>query len=155
MRIALGSDHRGYEARQRIRGYVAKLGHEALDMGVASKESCDYPDYAFTVAKMVAGRQVDRGILICGTGIGMCMAANKVKGIRAALCHDSLTAELSRRHNNANILCLSGDLLGEELMERMIRIWLDTEFEAGRHTRRVDKIVQFEQGGNGGTGEMP
>jgi ribose 5-phosphate isomerase B len=89
---------------------------------------------------------VDRGILICGTGIGMCIAANKVRGVRAAPCHDSITAEMSRRHNNSNVLCLSADLLGDELIDRMLRIWLETEFEGGRHARRVDKIARFEAG---------
>ena len=94
---------------------------------------------------------MDRGILICGTGIGMCIAANKVPGVRAAPCHDSITAEMSRRHNDANILCLSADLLGEELIDRMIRIWLQTEFEGGRHARRVDKIANFEKSRLGGS----
>jgi ribose 5-phosphate isomerase B len=93
----------------------------------------------------VGDKRVDRGILICGTGIGMCIAANKVHGVRAAPCHDSITAEMSRRHNDANVLCLSADLLGEELIERMVRIWLTTDFEGGRHARRVDKIVKHEQ----------
>jgi len=145
MRIALGSDHRGFEARQRICAFVQRLGHEALDFGAVTKESCDYPDYALAVAKAVTNRQADRGILLCGTGIGMSIAANKVTGIRAAVCHDSLTAELSRRHNDANVLCLSGDLLGDELIQRMVRIWLETEFEAGRHTRRLEKIAEIEK----------
>jgi ribose 5-phosphate isomerase B len=96
------------------------------------------------VGQAVGEGRVDRGILICGTGIGMCIAANKVKGVRAAPCHDSITAEMSRRHNNANILCLSADLLGDELIGHMIRIFLETEFEGGRHARRVDKITRFE-----------
>ncbi len=114
-------------------------------MGPDSSESVDYPDYAFQVAKAVSEHKVDRGILICGTSIGMCIAANKVHGVRAAPCHDSITAEMSRRHNDANILCLSADLLGEELIDRMIRIWLETEFEGGRHARRVEKIEHFEK----------
>ena len=92
----------------------------------------------------VSKQEVERGILICGTGIGMCIAANKVKGVRAAPCHDPITAEMSRRHNDANVLCLSADLLGEDLIERMVRIWLETPFEAGRHARRVEKIVRYE-----------
>ena len=107
----------------------------------------DYPDYAFQVALAVSEGRAQRGVLICGTGIGMCIAANKVKGVRAAPCHDSITAEMSRRHNDANVLCLSADLLGEELIERMLRIWLETEFESGRHARRVEKITRFEQQG--------
>jgi ribose 5-phosphate isomerase B len=146
MKIAVGSDHRGVEAKKRLVPFVQQLGHEVIDMGPESSDSVDYPDYALRVAQAVGGQQVDRGILICGTGIGMCIAANKVKGVRAAPCHDSITAEMSRRHNDANILCLSADLLGADLMERMVRIWLATEFEAGRHARRVDKITRYENG---------
>jgi len=144
MKIAIGSDHRGFEVKRRVVPLLHKLGHETLDMGTAGPESVDYPDFAFQVGQAVSEGRVDRGILICGTGIGMCIAANKVPGVRAAPCHDSITAEMSRRHNDANVLCLSADLLGEELIDRMVRIWLDTEFEGGRHARRVDKIARFE-----------
>ena len=144
MKIAIGSDHRGYEVKRRIATLLQRLGHEVLDLGTMGPESVDYPDYAFQVALAVSEGRVDRGILICGTGIGMCIAANKVHGVRAAPCHDSITAEMSRRHNDANVLCLSADLLGEELIDRMVRIWLDTEFESGRHARRVEKITRFE-----------
>src|SRR5262245_35342284 len=146
MKIAIGSDHRGFEAKRRIASLLPQLGHEVLDVGPEGKDSVDYPDYAFLVAQAVGQRKVERGILICGTGIGMCIAANKVPGVRAAPCHDSITAEMSRRHNDANVLCLSADLLGDELIDRMVRIWLETPFEAGRHARRVDKIVRFESG---------
>jgi ribose 5-phosphate isomerase B len=145
MRIAIGSDHRGYEAKNRLVSLVQRLGHEVIDVGTAGSESVDYPDYAFQVAVRVSKGQVERGILICGTSIGMCIAANKVPGVRAAPCHDSITAEMSRRHNDANILCLSADLLGEELIDRMVRIWLETQFEGGRHARRVEKIMEFER----------
>src|SRR5437764_2859238 len=144
MKIAIGSDHRGFEVKRRIVALLRQLGHEALDVGPEGKESVDYPDFAFPVARAVGGGEADRGILICGTGIGMSIAANKVPGVRAAPCHDSITAELSRSHNDSNIMCLSGDLLGEELIERMVKIWLQTPFDGGRHARRVDKIVQFE-----------
>jgi ribose 5-phosphate isomerase B len=147
MKIAVGSDHRGLTVKQRIVPLLQQMGHEVTDAGPDKPGSVDYPDYAFEVGKAVGEGRADRGILICGTGIGMCMAANKVHGVRAAPCHDSITAELSRRHNDSNVLCLSADLLGEELIERMIRIWLETPFEAGRHARRVDKIMQFEKGG--------
>jgi ribose 5-phosphate isomerase B len=146
MKIAIGSDHRGYEVKRRIVSLLARLGHEVIDAGPSSSDSVDYPDFAFEVAKAVSSGKVDRGILICGTGIGMCIAANKVPGVRAAPCHDSITAEMSRRHNNSNILCLSADLLGAELVDRMVRIWLETEFEGGRHARRVDKITAYEKG---------
>src|SRR5262245_16608644 len=147
MKIAIGSDHRGYEVKRRVANLLQQLGHEVSDCGPHARESVDYPDYAFRVAETVGTGKVDRGILICGTGIGMCIAANKVPGVRAAPCHDSITAEMSRRHNNANVLCLSADLLGEELIERMVKIWLETDFEGGRHARRVDKIMRFEAGG--------
>src|SRR5207248_8765418 len=108
--------------------------------------SVDYVDYALKVAREVGEGRVGRGILIDGTGIGMAIASNKVRGVRAAPCHDSITAELSRSHNDANVLCLSADLLGEELIERMVKIWLETPFEGGRHARRVEKIMKFEEG---------
>ena len=146
MKIAIGSDHRGFEVKRRVVAALAKLGHEVHDVGTHGRESVDYPDFAFQVATAVSSGQADRGILICGTGIGMCIAANKVAGVRAAPCHDSITAEMSRRHNNANVLCLSADLLGDELIDRTVRIWLETEFEGGRHARRVDKIARFEAG---------
>ena len=144
MKVAAGSDHRGYEVKRRVVALLQRMGHETLDVGTSSRESVDYPDFAFQVSEAVATGQADRGILICGTGIGMCIAANKVPGVRAAPCHDCITAEMSRRHNNANVLCLSADLLGEELIDRMVRIWLDTEFDGGRHARRVEKIILYE-----------
>lgn len=144
MKIAIGSDHRGFDVRRRIKAVLQDLGHEVLEVGADTRESVDYPDVAFEVAKAVSEGRVERGILACGTGIGMCIAANKVRGVRAAPCHDSITAEMSRRHNNANVLCLSADLLGEELIDRMLRIWLETDFEQGRHARRVDKIAKYE-----------
>jgi ribose 5-phosphate isomerase B len=148
MKIAIGSDHRGFEVKRRIVNLLQRLGHEVLDLGPAGSQSVDYPDYAFQVATAVSEGRVDRGILICGTGIGMCIAANKVHNVRAAPCHDSITAEMSRRHNDANVLCLSADLLGGELLDRMVRIWLETEFEGGRHARRVEKIMRFEAQGS-------
>jgi ribose 5-phosphate isomerase B len=144
MKIAIGSDHRGVGVKQRVVPLLKQLGHEVTDVGPDGPASVDYPDFALEVAKAVGDGRVERGVLICGTGIGMCIAANKVRGIRAAPCHDSITAELSRRHNDSNVLCLSADLLGEELIERMIRIWLETPFEGGRHARRVEKIAKIE-----------
>jgi ribose 5-phosphate isomerase B len=145
MKIALGSDHRGFEIKQHIATTLKHLGHAVLDLGTTSRECADYPDFAFEVAGAVSRGTAERGILICGTGIGMCIAANKVRHVRAAPCHDCITAEMSRRHNDANVLCLSADLLGEQLIERMVRIWLETPFEDGRHRRRVDKILRFEE----------
>jgi ribose 5-phosphate isomerase B len=146
MRIVIGSDHRGLGVKQRVVPLLQQMGHEVTDAGPDAPGSVDYPDYALEVARAVGDGRADRGILICGTGIGMCIAANKVRGVRAAPCHDSITAELSRRHNDSNVLCLSADLLGEELIERMIRIWLETPFEGGRHARRVEKIMKYEAG---------
>ena len=146
MKIAIGSDHRGIEVKQRIVTSLQKQGHEVVDFGPKVTESVDYPDFAIPVAQAVGRKEADRGVLICGTGIGMCIAANKVPGVRAAPCHDSITAEMSRRHNDANILCLSADLLGDQLIDRMLHIWLETEFEGGRHARRVEKITKFEGG---------
>ena len=149
MKIAIGSDHRGFEAKRRLAQFLEQLRHEVVDVGPQAGDSVDYPDYAFQVAQAVGSGQADRGILLCGTGIGMCIAANKVQGVRAAPCHDSITAEMSRRHNDANVLCLSADLLGEELIERMVRIWLETPFDGGRHARRVEKIVRYESSHTG------
>jgi ribose 5-phosphate isomerase B len=144
MKIAIGSDHRGFAVKQRLLNSVRQQGHEVYDAGAYSNEFADYPDFAFAVASRVGSGEFDRGILMCGTGIGMCIAANKVDGVRAAPCHDPVTAEMSRRHNDANILCMSADLLGEEMIERIVKLWLDTPFEGGRHARRVDKITKFE-----------
>jgi ribose 5-phosphate isomerase B len=145
MRIAVGSDHRGTSIRHKILEFVAQLGHEAVDFGSNCEGPVDYPDIAQQVAREVGAGNADRGILVCGTGIGMCIAANKVGGVRAAPCHDDLTAEMSRRHNDLNVLCLSADLLGEGIIHRMIEIWLATPFEGGRHARRVDKITAIEK----------
>ena len=142
----------GFEVKQRIVALLRKEGHEVLDFGPHDTNSVDYPDYAIPVAQAVSRKEADRGILVCGTGIGMCITANKVPGVRAAPCHDSITAEMSRRHNDANILCLSADLLGDQLIDRMLHIWLTTEFEGGRHARRVEKITRFEGGNPSPTG---
>ena len=114
-------------------------------MGSHGREDVDYPDVAQVVARKVGSGEVDRGILICGTGLGMCIAANKIPGIRAAPCYDDITAEMSRRHNDLNVLCLSGDMLGERLVDRLVEIWLTTPFEGGRHARRIQKIAALEQ----------
>src|SRR5262245_44687824 len=144
MRIAIASDHRGFAVKGRIIAMITQLGHEPLDMGTDSAESVDYPDFAARAAQAVAEGSVERGILICGTGMGMCITANKFPGVRACTCHDDLTAEMSRRHNDANVLCLSADLLGDRLVNRMVEIWLKTDFEGGRHARRVEKIAKLE-----------
>jgi ribose 5-phosphate isomerase B len=149
MRIAIASDHRGFQLKEKVLGMLRGKGHEIEDDGTLSDESVDYPDFAAIVAAKVSSGQVDRGILICGTGIGMAIAANKFPGVRAAACNDEVTAEMSRRHNDANVLCLSADLLSPRVVERMIEIWIDTEFEAGRHLRRVEKIRELEEKNRG------
>jgi len=145
MRIAIGCDHRGCDVKDKVVELLRKLGHEVVDEGTHDCASVDYPDIAAAVAEKVSDQQVERGVLICGTGIGMCIAANKFPGVRAAPCHDDLTAEMSRRHNDLNVLCLSADMLGGRLIDRMVEIWLATDFEGGRHARRVEKIGQLEK----------
>ena len=146
MKIAIGSDHRGFEAKEQIKAIIHQLSHESIDFGTTNSNPVDYPDVAYRVAMAVSKKQADKAILICGTGIGMCIAANKIKGIRAALCHDELTAQISRHHNDANILCISGDMTGEVLIRKMVEVWLSTEFSGGRHKRRVQKIIAIEEG---------
>ena len=145
MRVAVGGDHRGYMVRARLLELVKRLGHEVVDVGTHTSDPVDYPDIALRMARKVVDGEVDRGILVCGTGLGMCIAANKVHGIRAAPCHDDLTAQMSRSHNDANVLCLSADMLGERVVDQMVKIWLNTPFEGGRHARRVAKITALER----------
>lgn len=145
MKIAIGSDHRGYPAKEKIKGLLTELGYEVLDFGTDSPKSFDYPDVALPVAEAVSEAKVDRAILLCGTGLGVSISANKVAGVRAALCHDELTAQMSRQHNDANVLCLAADLIGEALLRRIVEVWLETAFEGGRHSRRVQKIMEIEK----------
>lgn len=145
MRIAVGSDHRGVELRAKLVDFLRQLGQEIVDVGTHDAQEVDYPDIAAMVAGKVASQEVDRGILVCGTGVGMCIVANKFPGVRAAPCHDDITAELSRRHNDLNVLCLSGDLIGEKLADHLVKIWLNTPFEGGRHARRNVKIAALEK----------
>lgn len=145
--IAIGTDHRGVEAAIALAATLREQGHTVEYLGPDSSEkSVDYPEQAWEVGQRVSDGTADFGILICGTAIGMSIAANKVDGVRAAVVHDELTAELSRGHNDANVLCLSGDLLGRRLIEQITSAWLKTPFEGGRHARRVRKIAQIEQG---------
>ena len=155
MRIAIGSDHHGHGIRSTVIQLLERLEHQTIDMGSNEPGPVDYPDVAQLVADSVGRGDVDRGILICGTGIGMCIAANKVSGVRAAPCHDDLTAEMSRRHNDLNVLCLSADMLGEKLVDRMVEIWLKTPFESGRHARRVEKISALERKANPPSADVP
>ncbi|MHC4431230.1 MAG: ribose 5-phosphate isomerase B [Planctomycetota bacterium] len=146
MKIAIGSDHRGFETKQQVKAIAAELGHECIDFGTSDNYPVDYPDLAYLAAMAVAKKEVDRAILACATGIGMSMAANKIHGVRAALCHDELSAQVSRDHNDANVLCLSADQIGAVLLRKMVEVWLTTEFSGGRHERRVKKIHIIEEG---------
>jgi ribose 5-phosphate isomerase B len=143
--IALGSDHGGYDLKQRVKAYLDKEGIPYTDYGCQSKESCDYPLFAKAAAEAVAKGECDKGIVICTTGIGISIAANKVKGIRCALCSDPLSAEMTRRHNNANMLAMGAGIVGPNLAERIVEVFLNTEFEGGRHARRVDLISAMEE----------
>lgn len=144
MRISVASDHRGFDLKKKVIEKLKSLGHDVTDEGADATESVDYPDYASVVAGKVSKSDADRGVLICGTGIGMSIAANKFTGVRAAPCNDEVTTELSRRHNDLNVLCLSADLLSPRVAERMVEVWAETEFEGGRHERRINKIASIE-----------
>ncbi|MGE3182957.1 MAG: ribose 5-phosphate isomerase B [Phycisphaerae bacterium] len=144
MKIAIGSDHRGFTTKEHIRVQLEELGNSVTDLGTHSAEPCDYPDAAIKVAKAVSNGEAERAVLICGSGIGVAITANKVPGVRAALCHDAYSAEMSRRHNDANILCIGSDRVGEAAIAEIVRSWITTEFEGGRHARRVAKIMDYE-----------
>ncbi len=144
MKIALGCDHGGYDLKQHIIRVLERLGHEAVDFGCLSKESCDYPDFGAAAARAVAEGSCDRGIVICTTGIGISIAANKIRGVRCAHCADCLQAEMTRRHNDANMMAIGAGFTGPNMAERMVEVFLSTEFEGGRHARRVDKMMALE-----------
>jgi len=143
--VALGADHGGFALKEELKGYLQELGYEVLDCGTHSTESVDYPDFAYAVAKLVAEGQAVRGIMVDGAGIGSCMAANKVPGVRAAMCYDVSTAVNSREHNDANVLTLGGGLIGVNLARQIVKTWLSTAFGGGRHARRVNKIMAIEK----------
>lgn len=143
--VAIGADHGGYKLKQELKAQLASLGYTVKDCGTDSEQSVDYPDFAFAVAQLVANGSAWRGIIIDGAGIGSCMAANKVPGVRAAMCYDQATAINSREHNNANVLTLGAGLLGTNLAMQIVQTWLQTKFGGGRHARRVDKITQIEK----------
>ncbi|MEN9979945.1 MAG: ribose 5-phosphate isomerase B [candidate division WOR-3 bacterium] len=145
MKVALGADHRGCRLKEALKPLLARLGHRIIDCGTFTTDRTDYPDYAFAVGELVGTGKADRGILICATGIGMSIAANKLPGVRAALCLNEKMARLSREHNNANILCLGADLLTPETAKRLVRVFLKTEFNRGRHARRIRKISLREK----------
>lgn len=144
MKIILGADHGGYELKNHITDWLTKQSYNVTDIGVFSSESVDYPDIAFEVAQKVADGLYDRGILVCGSGVGVSITANKVKGIRAVLCHDTVTARLSREHNDTNVIAMGGRFVAKELAYEIINIWLNTDFSEGRHEQRINKISGIE-----------
>ena len=145
MKISVACDHRGFEAKRRVLPVLRAAGHEVVDFGCEISTNCDYPDYAAPAARAVADGRCEVGILLDGSGIGMCIVANKIPGIRAALVHDELTASRSREHNHCNVLCLGTDLLSEDQIKRIIEIFLSTPFASGRHDRRLAKLRQIEE----------
>lgn len=148
MQIALGTNHRGLHVREQLIELLEQHGHEVVDCGVHDDRPVDYPDVAVAVARRVSDRSVERGILVGGMGLGMVIVANKLPGIRAVLCHDDMTAEFSRRHNDSNVLCIPAAMLGEQLIRRIVETWLSTPFEGGRHARRLEKIAMLERKGH-------
>jgi ribose 5-phosphate isomerase B len=144
MKVVLASDHRGYQLKDSLKNFLEERKIEFLDVGTFSADSVDYPDFAMLAAERVSHGDYDRGILICGSGIGMCVVANKFPGIRAAVCHDISAAEMSRKHNDSNMLSLGADVINEELARKILLVWLETKFEGGRHLRRIQKISEIE-----------
>jgi ribose 5-phosphate isomerase B len=145
LKIVIGSDHAGYELKEQIKTVLKEKGCDVIDVGTESPASVDYPDFGIKAATLVGRGEVDRGVLVCGTGIGMSVIANKVKGVRAALITDLYSAIQSRKHLDANILVLGGRVIGRDLAAEITRAWLDTSFEGGRHQKRIEKIVQYEK----------
>jgi ribose 5-phosphate isomerase B len=145
MKIIIGSDHRGFALKNYLKDWLASNGHEVEDLGTDNLTASDYPDYAISVARAISKDEASLGILICGTGIGMSIAANKVKGIRAARVCSAKDAEMSKKHNDSNVLCIGADLVDELMAQRMISAWLETTFEGDRHQRRLSKISDFEK----------
>ena len=146
MKIAVAADHGAYELKEAIKKHLEEKGIEYKDYGCFSKESVDYPRYAYLAASAVAEKECDFGIICCTTGLGVSMAANKVKGIRAAVCTNEMLAEMTRRHNNANVICMGQNVVSQELAFRMIDIFLSTDFEGGRHQRRINLLTDIENG---------
>ena len=144
MRIAIGNDHTAVDLKNTIVDHLTELGYDVINLGTDSRESCDYPVYGEKVGRAVADGQADLGIAICGTGVGISLAANKVKGVRACVCSEPYTAKLSRMHNNSNVLAFGARVVGDELAKMIVKEWLDAEFEGGRHQRRVDMLMEIE-----------
>ena len=146
MKIVIASDHAAFELKKEIIDYLEEMDYQYEDMGTDSSQSVDYPDYGYKVAQAVASGDFDKGILVCGTGIGMCITANKVKGIRAALCHDTYSARATRNHNNSNVLTLGARVVGTGLALDIVKVWLGEEFDGGRHQKRINIIAKIEEG---------
>ena len=144
MKISMGSDHGAFAMKEHLKQYLTEQGHQVVDCGTYSTDSCDYADFAKAAAQLVASGDCDRGIVMCTTGVGISIAANKVRGIRCALCSEPYSAEMTRRHNDANMLAMGGALIGPNIAERIVDVFLGTEFEGGRHARRVGKIMAIE-----------
>ncbi len=147
MRISIACDHGAFDLKERLKAHLLEQGHQVTDCGTNSGESCDYPDFAAAAARLVADGSCERGVVLCTTGIGMSIAANKVKGVRCALCHEPLSAEMTRRHNDANMLAMGAGVTGGNLAQRILDVFLSTQFEGGRHQRRVDKVMELENRG--------
>lgn len=144
MKISIGSDHGAFAMKEHLKQYLTEQGHQVVDCGTYSTDSCDYADFAKAAAQLVASGDCDRGIVMCTTGIGISIAVNKVRGIRCALCSEPYSAEMTRRHNDANMLAMGGALIGPNMADRIVDVFLNTEFEGGRHARRVGKIMAIE-----------
>ena len=144
MNISIACDHGAFDLKERLKARLASQGHQVTDCGTHSTDSCDYPDFGVAAARLVADGTCDRGVVLCTTGIGMSIAANKVRGVRCALCHEPLSAEMTRRHNDANMMAIGAGFTGLNMAERMVEVFLSTEFEGGRHARRVEKMMALE-----------
>ncbi len=145
MKLALAADHGGFSLKEAVKGWLLEWGHEVTDVGTHSTDSVDYPDYVKLAAALVSRAEVDRAVVLCGTGIGASMVASKYPGVRATLCHNIYTARMSRLHNDSNVLALGGRILGEDLAREMVKVWLDTPFDGGRHKRRLEKLGEIER----------
>jgi ribose 5-phosphate isomerase B len=155
MRVAVGADHAGYEMKNELAALLTEMGHEVTDFGTNSPDPVDYPDLAWAVARAVAAGRADRGLIVCGTGIGTCIVANKVAGVRAALCHDTFSARATREHNDSNVLCLGARVIGPSPAIEIVKIWIDTAFAGGRHERRVNRIAEIEAEGGPAVARQP
>ncbi len=146
MKVAIGCDHAGFEAKEAIKNYLTELGYEVKDFGTYSIDSCDYPEFGFKVANAVKKGECEKGVVICSTGVGISISANKVRGVRCSLCTDEFTAEMTRRHNDSNVLAMGAKIVPIDKMKDIVKVYFSTEFEGGRHARRVDKIGAIENG---------